>query len=598
MSTMPNSESNPEHVSGNCHQTTVRGNRPARCWLLRRLWSQNPFYLLSVFFVLHAVAHWYNADSGATFSPWPLLWVITGYTLLLALTGFVVIRIGRVWDDARSILLIILLLFVELSLVFDETLVSDPKTGRMLLVLCWGFSAALSELLLRGLRIVLPWLYRLPYHGLLALLFFYPLSLVSMGTRLSADDVVWRIFLFPTAAAVVVLGLIPAIRRGSDWIRNNGTPWLWPWYPWSLFVFFGVCLCFRSYALSQSFDPVLGESNQSAMAFASAFGVYFLIPLLFACGVVLMEVGLVERRRVAVGLAMCIPILCQRLSIPASSASGPYFDFLQRLISQAGSPVWISLVIASLYYGYAIVRGVRSAELCLSFALLILTRVDPRTIDISTLAQPVWWPLVILSVFQFCLSLGRHDSRRMLIAALAATAALNLNVDRVESITPIARYVMTLLSVIGSILLIGAVFNDDFAWLLKLVGAPLLVVATILGIAFIGQMATTIPFWIAPAFVAAMTLVAWLYGKATRMPLYRLASLLCGTGGTAGLLEMTAVYFIRESEWHGAKSFVVGISCLAIAATISSWKAGWLKTLSRWLREMLIIPMPELRPME
>ena len=150
----PNFETNPSSVPGS--RTSVQKNRAIRCWLLRRLCCQNPFYLLSVCFVLHAVAHWYNADNGAMFSPWPLLWVITGYTLLLALTGFVVIRFGRVWDDARSILLIILLLFVELSLVFDETLVNDPQTGRKLLLLCWAFSAALSELLLRGLRIVLP----------------------------------------------------------------------------------------------------------------------------------------------------------------------------------------------------------------------------------------------------------------------------------------------------------------------------------------------------------------------------------------------------------------------------------------------------------
>lgn len=576
----------------------VPPSRPVRCWLLRRICSQNPFYLLSVCFVLHAVAHWYNVDSGAAFSPWPLLWVTTGYTLLLALTGFVIIRFGRVWDDARSILLIILLLFVQLSLIFDETLVNDPITGRKLLVFCWGFSVVLSELLLRGLRIVLPWLYRLPYHGLLALLSFYPLLLVSTESRLPNDSVLWRIFLFPTAAAVILLTLIPAIRRGSIWIRSNGTPWLWPWYPWSLFVFLAVCICFRSYALGQSFDPVLGETSQSAMTFTSAFGVYFLVPLVFASGVLLLEIGLIEKRRRAIVLAMLVPALCLRISLPASIASGPYLDFLHRLMNQAGSPIWLTLLMTGVYYAIASLRGIRSAEICLSLTLLVLTRIGPRTIDSWSLTQPQWWPLVILGVFQLMLGWWRRESRLTLIAMICAVAAVHLASNSDAQIPSIIRHILTPAVLIGSILLIGAIFDDDFAWALRLLGAPLLVVATISGMVFLGQNSAQIPPWLAPAFVAVMALIAWIYAVSMRLPLYRLASLLCGVVGTTGLVEMTAVYFIRESGWHGAMSFVAGMSSLVIAATISSWKAGWLRSLFLWLREMLMIPLPELKPTE
>ena len=102
--------------------------------LRRLICSQNPFYLLSVCFVLHASAQWFHSDSGESFSPWPLLGLTVGYIALLAITGFVIVRFGKVWDDARSILLLILLLFVEMSLIFDETLVREPDTGRRLLI--------------------------------------------------------------------------------------------------------------------------------------------------------------------------------------------------------------------------------------------------------------------------------------------------------------------------------------------------------------------------------------------------------------------------------------------------------------------------------
>jgi hypothetical protein len=101
--------------------------RPFLFWrsFARFLSSQNPFYLLSVAFVLHGTKLWYKPADGP-FDPWPLMAVICGYIVLLAATGFVLVRFWKVWDDARSILLMLLLLFVELSLTFDTVLVSDP----------------------------------------------------------------------------------------------------------------------------------------------------------------------------------------------------------------------------------------------------------------------------------------------------------------------------------------------------------------------------------------------------------------------------------------------------------------------------------------
>src|SRR5437868_15038825 len=85
--------------------------------IARLLYTHNPFYLLSVAFVLHSTRLWLNTRAWP-YDPWPLMYIIGGYILLIAIIGFLVIRLGKAWDDARSILLILLLLFVELSLTF------------------------------------------------------------------------------------------------------------------------------------------------------------------------------------------------------------------------------------------------------------------------------------------------------------------------------------------------------------------------------------------------------------------------------------------------------------------------------------------------
>src|SRR5215471_15963268 len=199
--------------------------------IARFLYTQNPFYLLSVAFVLHSTRLWYR-QGGGPFDPWPLMGVIGGYILLVAAVGFVLVRFGKVWDDARSILLIVLLLFVELSLTFDGVLVSQPSTGCALLATGLTLAVVVSEGLLTGLGIRLPRLYRIPYHLFLALLFLYPLAIVTglFQFRAGGDGTsaaVWRVYLFSPATAAVLLTLLPALRRGPAYVARTGTPWHW-----------------------------------------------------------------------------------------------------------------------------------------------------------------------------------------------------------------------------------------------------------------------------------------------------------------------------------------------------------------------------------
>ncbi|HEY2252827.1 MAG TPA: hypothetical protein VGH74_17265, partial [Planctomycetaceae bacterium] len=259
---------------------TPRPGPPASTDLFRQiarfLYTQNPFYLLSVAFVLHSTRLWYRQGAGP-FDPWPLMGIICGYIVVVAVVGFILVRFGKVWDDARSFFLILLLLFVELSLTFDSVLVSQPATGRALLATGLALAAAVSEGLLLGLRIRLPVLYRVPYHLFLILLFLYPLAIVT-GLGSDTGTAVWRIYLFSPATAALLVTLVPAIRRGPQYVTDTGTPWRWPWFPWSLFGFLTICAGLRAYALTLSFDTVLMQRLDEAMRLESAFGLYFLVP--------------------------------------------------------------------------------------------------------------------------------------------------------------------------------------------------------------------------------------------------------------------------------------------------------------------------------
>src|SRR5262249_48874493 len=153
-------------------------------------------------------------------------------------------------EDARMILLVIVLLFVALSVSFDELVLDNLRTGGTFLLLGLSFSALASEGLFRSLGIRLQARYRLPYYHLLALLFAYPLLLGQLSVSGKDTAMATGVFLFPVAAAAVLLTLWPAARSRGEDDPPNGTPWRWPWFPWSLFAFLLLAIALRSYSLS------------------------------------------------------------------------------------------------------------------------------------------------------------------------------------------------------------------------------------------------------------------------------------------------------------------------------------------------------------
>ena len=167
--------------------------------LLRLLYVHNPFYLLSAGFFVYGlqmlfrpgeVEFLFDRESVAYINPWSLTVSLCGVTTLMALTAFLIVRFGKVWEDARSLVLVLLLMFMSISVSFDEivTLASwDEDSLRPaveLFLFGFGFALTITEVLVRGLGIRFPWLYRGPFYGLLALFFVFAFCLRWCGCSL------------------------------------------------------------------------------------------------------------------------------------------------------------------------------------------------------------------------------------------------------------------------------------------------------------------------------------------------------------------------------------------------------------------------------
>lgn len=388
--------------------------------VLGLLYTHNPFYLLSTCFVLYAIKRAFAPGVTEYINPWALMSALTGFTFLAAITAWVVVRVGKVWEDARSIVLVLVLMFLAISVSFDELLNLPGTDGVSLLAYGFGFSVLVTEMTVRTLKIRFPAEFRIPFYLILALFFAYPVWLSPELNELTPREIQWRIASFPAAAGVVTLLLLFAVRRGSQYVVDNGTPWRWPWFPWTIFGFLAFAVCARSYSLCISFDESVGPVT----AMYSIFGGYFLVPFVLAVLVLLLEIGLVEEKPRLRNGVLVVAGLLPMLALPIRFNDPTHAAFLAEFTATLASPVFLSLVGTLTFYTYAWLRGMKWAEVGVTAMLLLLVVVGPRTLRLSHLNDPQFWPVLVLGAIQIVVAIRRRSFVRAAIVATVGGVGL------------------------------------------------------------------------------------------------------------------------------------------------------------------------------
>ncbi|MCA9070283.1 MAG: hypothetical protein KDA84_15220 [Planctomycetaceae bacterium] len=530
--------------------------------VVRFLYNHNPFYLLSTCLVLYGLQAAFHPATGELIDPWALMAALSGYTVLSAVTVFLIVQLGKVWEDARSLLLILLFLFMALSVSFDEIVNTDAESGQALLLFGFCLSVGISQWLLTGLNIKLPWLYRGPYYLLLALFFGFPLWVSPEVTELPIEVLRGRIMLFPTIAAIPFLALIPAVRRGVDYTQPNGTPWRWPWVPWPMFVFLALAVCARSYVLSISFDPLAGMN--------SSFGLYGLVPFLLAGLVLLLEIALVHRVAMLRHLVMLsgFGLLC--LAQFTGDGSPGSLQFLDTLVSQAGSPLFLTVCGLIAFYAYAWLRGVRFGEWACLTMLLVAVFVKPDSLRFGNWQDPQLWALQAVGLLSFFISLVRMDSKRCFLGVVICIAAITIapNLPLPGSLRLVISYHLLLIAT----LVIGLTFSDRFAMFLRKVGALLLPMSClfVLGLKLPLMFHDVFLF----AYLGVITLIAvghWWFST-ERWYLYG-ASISVGAILISGGMRLWEFLLFHVGP-KALYPLAAGLGCFLLAVAISALKGG------------------------
>jgi hypothetical protein len=533
-------------------------------WLILRLSTDNPFYVLSALLVLLGLWTSFGSQARAE-QTWALMIGLAGYTLLLAVPACLLVRFGGVWEDVRTVLLLVVLMFLATSVTFDETLARDPELGLRCFALGLLFALGVSEAMLMVMRLVLPGWFRLTYQLALVLFFGYPAALTPLLNSPRGEALQWALYGLAPAAGLVALTLLPAARRGAAYVRENGSPWLWPYYPWALFVFLGLGVVGRSFLLCWSMQHVERSVPERLI-----FGPHFLAPFVLAVGVVLLEAGLAARARGVLRAAMAAPAAAVALSAVGHRPDDLYRGFLAIYADRlGGTPLYLALLAAAGFYAFAALRRAPGAVGMLTAALAALAVVGPSTVDPYGLVEPRPLPLFAASALQGALGLRRRGAGRCL-AAVGLLAAGVLATDGDWH----ARQAVAFHAGLAGVLAVGAAFDGPFGRALRTPGsfaALLAALAVLTGRVDAGE---ALPGWALGAYAPAVAAVLAVYGyflrhrPATRGSLVTLAAWL-GSLGWREYRELRQVIV-------GLDAIAIGLVLLALAQAISLAKAGLL----------------------
>jgi hypothetical protein len=548
-------------------------------WAVRWISTNNPFYVLSA--GLFLVGLWLSfGDPQKADDTYALMIGLAGYTLLLAGTAVLLIGFARVWDDARTVLLLVVLMFLATSVTFDHVLVFDvrfgltkaPMRGIACNLLGLVLAIAISEAVLRSVRLVLPWCYRGPYYALLALFFLYPLALAPFVTDHHGKPMMWGLFGFSSAAALIFLTLLPAVWRGSREMRG-GSPWPWPLYPWALFGLLALAVPGRAILLCYSMHQI-----DVANLYDMTFGPYFLIPFGFALIILLLEAGLKNRRTDLIATALAMPIVLIGMAVVGHRGERIYGEFLEMFTKQLGAdPVYCTLVLTAGFYAYAALRQAPWAIEALTASLVALTCVDPKILSADHLASPQSTPLIVVSTLLLGMGVWRHSSWLCLSGSLGLIAGVMLTISDDAALAPY-RWSLALHLCVLAMVVLSVAFDDKLGQVLQFVGPGLLLMICLEVIFLPSSLPGSLPKWVIEIHPVLMATLLGGHG------LWRWH---WPTMAIAGVIFACWSLATGWQAYRAFRQFIVGFDYLALSLLVFALaiivSLGKSRLLSRWI---------------
>ncbi len=430
------------------------------------IYNRNPFYIISALLVLYGQTLILNTHD-YTINTWIPVFVLGGYTLLLTVTALFIVKKGEVWDDAQSILGVILVLLLVISVSFDGETMDSLGKGIACLGGSLAFSVGILELLRHKLGIRLARNFITGGYAILGLFFVYPLivSQLILQNPDNREPALWGILLFPVVMGLALFLWLPSAWLGRRLGRENGTPWRNPRFPWSIGVIAWLGILARTFLLTLSYQGGRGEGGFRDMNVG--FGIYMLIPPVLCALILAAEYARASYNDDLLKKLLIMPVILLilgGLAEAAVSVSSEYRQFSQLIFVNDFRPWMLGVVSALIFYIYAWLRKFEHADLGVAaltlFAIIIMKN------------ETCYGGVAILLVVYLC----NRSILRFLALSCGILASIAIIMWNHELAVPVLAHAGTALIMLGGLLYRSAwlKYMGTMLWL-TLYGAALLV---------------------------------------------------------------------------------------------------------------------------
>ncbi|MCC9599034.1 hypothetical protein LOC67_00570 [Stieleria sp. JC731] len=428
---------------------------------VRFLYNQNPFYLISCLLVIYGCQSLVATGESLLEKTIMMGGGILAYGILMALVCVGVVRIAKVWDDARSIFIVVIISLIAMTTSFDELSIWDRANASLFAALAAIAVAAITESTLLACRIRLRRWYRLAYYAYFLILIGAPLILGRAVAERNDPLANWGAVLFSIGIAVSMLLLIPAIRQANRSTANNGTPWSWPLYPLSAFIVMYVLAGVRSHAIWMSFG---------FYGTVGSFEPFLLLPIAAAALVLCVESGLANSYKGLLQFALYVtPVLLVCGSANSGQTQLPIKDSLQLY---AGSAIGISGLVVTALYAYYAIRGLRGAIIGVPLTLSLLGAVATIPQWLITVGVDRWVLFALAAGCWFAIAFrSRRPEWIWLLHGVSMAITVAIAGRSIGYTTEALILGSVYLTVV--ILIVGAIYEGAFAEALRVVGACL-----------------------------------------------------------------------------------------------------------------------------
>jgi hypothetical protein len=287
----------------------------------------------------------------------------------------------------------------------------------------------------------------------------------------------------------------------------------------------------------------------------------------------LLEIGLVSRKRGPQALALAVPAVLLGLAAFNGSTSLVHRQFVaefERLLG--GSPLFLSLVAVIVFYALAAFRRVPAAFDLLTLAIGGLSVVGARTHGFHELTAPNVLPLWVAALTQAVPAFARYDSRRWLLAGGVALAAATFQFQGTwftayDGVVPMHLFLLL-------VLIAGTWSRDTWARGWQSLAAIAMGTSAIVWshVAAHPTLTAETPPAALLAYPLAMMIVAWAYGLLVGNRLYAAAAVVHAIAFAAVSVSYPVVWM--RQMLPGFDYIAWGAACFTLAALISLLKTG------------------------